>query len=194
MAEPVSVAIFIVAAGAIATARPKWEAYQPTTTVLSSVDRQASTPITLFAPEAICQSTVTTITKFSQDQHPSRTERLLRELYRYASLRDGWDGDGSKAPQYRHVSAANQLIRELPDHLKPAPMISHDGTLGLYWDTRSTYADLEFEDASHASLYVRDKTGSRPDHYEEHLNLAELGTVALAAFLSPLSDPHGVSL
>jgi hypothetical protein len=102
----------------------------------------------------------------------TKVEKIIREVYRYASLSDGWDGDGSLAPKTEHVLAAENFIKKLPKRYPlPSPMLSYTGVLGFYWDEEQAYADIEFIDKNKVSLYFRSRTDKNIEKYFEQIDL-----------------------
>lgn len=118
-------------------------------------------------------------------------ERLLIELSRYAGLPKGWDGEGSKPPSRQSIEIAEKIIRQMPDRLKPSPMLAHDGGLGLYWNSDLAYAELDFQGDNLASFYLRERQGELRERYDEFIDLTKLSPEVLAEYLSPLLSVTG---
>lgn len=72
-------------------------------------------------------------------------EALIREVHLYGDFRDGWDGEGSKAPSRDMVNQALVLCQRFPETLLPNCMISSLGVIGFYWKIDTFYADIENE-------------------------------------------------
>lgn len=117
---------------------------------------------------------------------PSSTlgAKLIAELWRYAELPNGWDGEGSMRADPISVGNAKNIIGQMPDSLKPSPMLSRMGVVGLYWDLPFVYAELEFEGDGYASLYLRHRSDKALDYFEENLPIVDLTPEFLADRLS----------
>ena len=109
--------------------------------------------------------------------------KLIAELYRYASLEDGWDnGDGIK-PSSAQVSVAQNLIIEMVDSLKPSPMLNSDGNIGLYWNNANFYAEIEFQNDEQVSIYRRGKAAPFGEEYRENESSAEIRPEYISGFV-----------
>lgn len=89
----------------------------------------------------------------------------------YASLRDGWAGDGSSAPSEAALNDMKRVVDQLPTGLPfPIPSVTFDGEPGLYWDEDSYYMDIAFEGANTFSAFVRSKSSSE-DEFRQGISI-----------------------
>ena len=87
-------------------------------------------------------------------------EQLINEIKSYGLLGDNWDGEGSKAATTDNVNQALALLETLPPKMPlPSPMVSSDGSVGLYWSAKDYYIDIEMENNYCFSLYARSRIG-----------------------------------
>lgn len=95
------------------------------------------------------------------------------ELDGYASLKDGWDGEGSIAPSHHDIARAIAFVDSLPSAIPlPKPMVSADGQIGLYWSKGEKYADINFDPDDTMSIYARNSAFTPPQ--ESYLDSATL--------------------
>lgn len=170
MVDPATAFVTYGMAAAIATARPRWDVVSPSNL------------------ESVVCDTARTYPKanFQSPTHLTMNDALQRELNRYSALADGWDGEGSRRADPLVVGLAGRIIEQMREGLKPSPMLAHDGTLGLYWDTELAYAELEFTSAESVSLYLRNRINASDERYLEEQPVETLTPEWLTDFLAPL--------
>lgn len=82
---------------------------------------------------------------------------LISQLNSYLSLPDDWDGYEGVAPKRQTVDDAIRLLHLLPNHISiPKPMLGNSGTIGLYWEKESAYAEICFEGDETFWYYAKD--------------------------------------
>lgn len=82
---------------------------------------------------------------------------VFEELQAFYSLRDGWDGPGSKAPSRDTVNeAVSFLNKALPQRLPmPDPTVDAEGEVGFFWRGANLYVDIGFKGKETISYYAR---------------------------------------
>jgi hypothetical protein len=74
----------------------------------------------------------------------------------YRDLKDGWDGEESKKPNYDAIDDALSFIDLLPLGMElPEPMVAADGEVGFYWKKPNVYIDIGFKGNGKISYYAR---------------------------------------
>lgn len=90
----------------------------------------------------------------------TKIDALRTEINGYAYLKDGWGGEGSRAPDPDIVANAISIASRLPAGIAvPESMISSSGEVGIYWNSEHGYVDIMFEEEGLLSVYTRDKAG-----------------------------------
>jgi hypothetical protein len=115
-------------------------------------------------------------------------ENVFVELLSYKSFKDGWDGDGSRAPASGDIDAAIAFVEMLKPYLElPVPMVTAEGQIGLYWNTPFKYIDLNFESNGTISIYGRDRSVvPNLEFYSDNLNPRNiLSILPISELLNP---------
>ena len=75
-------------------------------------------------------------------------KRFAQSLASFVSLTDGWNGPYTFAPTSMSIFVAmNTCLRLIELGLpEPTPKILSDGTLGVFWTSKESYAAIDFED------------------------------------------------
>lgn len=136
----------------------------PNLQALSRVD-STSSPILFPVLEPLSGAL---ISKFSAAPSADldRVATIGKQLRRYEILEDGWDGDDSRAPAPAMIELAENFLNSIPAGLPlPTPMVSANGSVGLYWDIANAFADVVFEEDGHFSLFIRCKNNSVPERF-----------------------------
>lgn len=123
------------------------------------------------------------------DEMPAldRLSCLELELEMYRELTDGWDGQNSRAPVSVDIMNAQGIVAKLPPGLPiPKPMLSTTGVVGLYWDLKNIFADIELEPDGRFSLFTRRKSGDREELFEDAIDISNLTPDWLATKLAVL--------
>jgi hypothetical protein len=107
----------------------------------------------------------------------------------YASLVDGWDGEGSVAPSAKSIELARYLLDLMPSGISvPHPMIAKDGTVGFYWSNDRAFADIEIDGFDSFSLFAQSRIGTVDEQYIEGIPVSEKSAQMLATYLYPLGQ------
>lgn len=110
------------------------------------------------------------------------------ELADYASLSDGWDGDESVAPSSFSLAQARLLLGHLPGGIPfPQPMLSSEGEVGFYWNSKVAFADLSIKPDGTFSLYLKDKRPSGEESFFDAIPVDEGARSYLAQRLALFS-------
>lgn len=118
-----------------------------------------------------------------------RLSCLELELDMYAELNDGWDGSNSRAPTAADIRKVRDVVAQLPPGLPiPKPMLSATGVVGVYWDTKSVFADIELDADGHLSLFIRRKSGDMAEVFEENVDISGLSSAWFKTRLAALLD------
>jgi hypothetical protein len=75
----------------------------------------------------------------------NKLEVLTATLHSYAQLPNDWDGYGGYPASWRAIADTEEFLKKLANetHL-PRPMLSGDGTVGLFWEKKDIYVSLDF--------------------------------------------------
>lgn len=91
----------------------------------------------------------------------SKRELLQRLIGQFAAIHDGWNGEGSVAPNAAAVNAARTFLDSIPPGIAlPTPMMTELGEMEFYWSLPTGYADISFDAEGTGSLFVRDQDGN----------------------------------
>ena len=135
---------------------------------------------------------VTTVTRRAThdlDSHTLPSSATKARLNTYAALSDGWDGEGSLAPDARAIESAFLLLAMIPLGVSvPHPMIARDGTVGFYWSNGRAFADIEIDGPGSFSIYAQSRIGSAPEQYVEGIPVSHEAVQILANCLYPLGQ------
>jgi hypothetical protein len=89
------------------------------------------------------------------DRETSEQEHLIAVFRAWEALGSNWDGEGAKVPNITSLRAASAFVCAMGrDNLMPEPMLHDTGRAGLFWQSTSLYADLEFLDSGSIAYYV----------------------------------------
>jgi len=129
----------------------------------------------------------TSQTPLAAQPSPERHTALHAALDEYASLSEGWDGDGAPAPSEMQIRTARALLSALPREIpSPRPMIGSSGTIGFFWDDGGRIGDLEIEADGTFAIFTG-KKGSMADRaLIESLRLDASGADVMGAQLARL--------
>lgn len=98
----------------------------------------------------------------------SKRELLQRLIGQFAAIHDGWNGEGSVAPNAAAVNAARTFLDSIPPGIAlPTPMMTELGEMEFYWSLPTGYADISFDAEGIGSLFVRDQDGN--EYFAESL-------------------------
>ncbi|MQM30983.1 MAG: hypothetical protein CRU78_10850 [Candidatus Accumulibacter phosphatis] len=98
----------------------------------------------------------------------SKRELLQRLIGQFAAIHDGWNGEGSVAPNAAAVNAARTFLDSIPPGIAlPTPMMTELGEMEFYWSLPTGYADISFDAEGTGSLFVRDQDGN--EYFAESL-------------------------
>jgi hypothetical protein len=118
-----------------------------------------------------------------------RLSCLELDLEMYGELNDGWDGPNSRVPTKADIQKARSIVAKLPPGLPiPKPMLSAAGVVGMYWDTKSVFADIELDADGCLSLFTRCKTGNMEEVFEEDIDINSLTSEWFKTRLAVLLD------
>lgn len=80
---------------------------------------------------------------------------LIEELRGYESLECGWDGASTDMiPSREAINEAIMFVEGLPPFIAlPAPMVSNDGEVGLFWHDDALYLDVGFRGLGQCSFF-----------------------------------------
>lgn len=118
-----------------------------------------------------------------------RLSCLELELEMYRELNDGWDGPNSRAPTSGDIQNAQDIVSKLSPGLPiPKPMLSATGVVGLYWDTKNIFADIELEADGRFSLFTRRKSGDMAEKFDDAIDINSLTPEWLTTKLAVLLD------
>ena len=102
--------------------------------------------------------------------HGEKSKRALlqRLIEQFAAIHDGWNGEGSVAPNAAAVNAARTFLDSIPPGIAlPTPMMTELGEMEFYWSLPTGYADISFDAEGTGSLFVRDQDGN--EYFAESL-------------------------
>lgn len=158
-----TVAAIALAHAVVRPTASKDEGWSLRTTVPSMFTEEMASTDQLIFVEAAYIATSNTPQYSASTQAGSKIASLMAELASYGEFEAGWDGEGSEPPDFTHIGAAGRILSLLPAGLPlPAPMLSADGEIGLYWKTSDYLADAVIESPSQFSLFIRSlKDGNR---------------------------------
>lgn len=186
--EPITSTLLVLAtSAALTTARPKWEpkfSDGANSTEFLEPKKQAGTKVlgssttsnfsALGFDTQVHSLTSNKAYPINQDFFPSIYDRVIKELDRYASLPDNWDGEGAVALSSEVRNNAETFINKYPANLPiPSPMLSTEGELSFYWNSDNLYVDLQFDGADLVSLYIHDRN-SGEDLFHPPMNINDL--------------------
>lgn len=161
--EPVSTLIAITSlAAAAATSRQRWEpprieSQDYSNTVL--VNSRAVPTDILVVPTAVTKNALLIGSRGvsapkSAPQFLSLKDRLLDELKLYDPKNPA--ADQSIVSSVEDVHTASEFLRKLPAGIPlPTLMRSDDGQIGMYWDSKDVYIDINIEPAQTLSMFTR---------------------------------------
>ena len=149
----------------LATARPEYERYVDSYERTPLVSRQDT-------EHALLQRTLA-----ATEMPPrlgalpgvhSKRELLQRLIGQFAAIHDGWNGEGSVAPNAAAVNAARTFLDSIPPGIAlPTPMMTELGEMEFYWSLPTGYADISFDAEGIGSFFVRDQDGN--EYFAESL-------------------------
>ena len=114
-----------------------------------------------------------------------RASMVKDEIRSYLTLVDGWEGASSLAPSPRHLELAIEIIDRLPSGIPiPKAMLSSNGTVGLYWDSHFSFADIEIDGDDSLSLFVRKKVEPRSEFFHDSVPITTASSAWLLEHLS----------
>jgi hypothetical protein len=97
----------------------------------------------------------------------SQYGQLERTIESYLALENGWDGFDATKPSVDQVQALRRLVAELPGGVPvPSAMVSSQGSVGLYWDSPTFFADLEIEPDLSTSFFSKNRISSEESFLE----------------------------
>jgi hypothetical protein len=89
-----------------------------------------------------------------QPREPVARELLVGELRRRGLLEDNWDGENGLAPSADAMRDAIAFARLLGADTEAEPMTHAKGTVGLFWKSLGSYADIEFLGGRRIAYYI----------------------------------------
>jgi hypothetical protein len=188
--EPLTTIALLVSFGCIpATIHPNWVAER------RAISAQTLTTLNPIYSGLGLQQVVTTtsIVPDCVTLAPDVQNDLYTELASYASLKEGWDGQGSVTPSGNDLDRAARFAESLPSGLPlPRPMVSGGGEVGLYWDDESAYADIQFEPEGTISLYVRNRVTGQ-ERFFDGVHAESLKSAWYFDALSPLVPSYALA-
>lgn len=177
MIEPVST-LLLIAGFSVAplTRLPDWQAIPQLQCPMGAGAPDRTITTTLVSPDNLyVPSEELTAAFINQMLSLDKLSSLALELELYEGLQDGWDGPDSRAPSQVDIQVAKTLLEKLPPGLAiPKPMLSSAGSVGLYWDTNSFFADIALEDNGRISLFTRSKRDDRKESFVDAVELEKL--------------------
>lgn len=75
----------------------------------------------------------------------------------------------------------------------PAPALAEDGTVGLFWDSKAFYADIEFHGDGTLSLFARHRGATNRDIGVGPVAMKDVSQDWLYEHLSPVTPPLAVA-
>jgi hypothetical protein len=109
-------------------------------------------------------------------------ELLIGELRSWRLFGPNWDGEGASAPDIGSLKSAEHFARLVSESNLPAPTLYASGRAGLFWNSPSLYADIEFLNGNRISYYI-ERAG---DKHKGVVNYsADQMPPVLAALLQP---------
>jgi len=92
---------------------------------------------------------------FLGDRPTTALEQLVGEIRSYGVLGDNWDGEGAVRPSLSSIRGAVKFVHLMdPSIALPEPMLFASGRAGLFWNSQSIYADLEFTEDQSITYFV----------------------------------------
>lgn len=117
-------------------------------------------------PSGIAESLNHTVFRISADFSPELIQRIINLL----SLKDGWDGKGSKAINPAVIADAVDLIRRLSsrtDYKEPFIAPTFEGFVQIEWSSRNRLLDYEADENGWSIAGTDIEPGNRRDYYNE---------------------------
>lgn len=103
-----------------------------------------------------------------------RYSALVYQVKLYETLEPGWDGINSVPPSMETLETAIRFLGLIPLTLMmPMPMVSGSGVIGFYWDSPTSYIDVEIDKHCKLSALVIKHKHSRDDHWIPDKTLAD---------------------
>lgn len=118
---------------------------------------------------------------FLGDRPTTELEQLVGEIRSYGLLGDNWDGENAVRPSLSSIRGAVKFVRLMdPSITLPEPMLFASGRAGLFWNSASIYADLEFTE-NHSITYFVERRGEG-----KHKGVVVFNSEAMPAVLATL--------
>jgi hypothetical protein len=181
--EPISTLALVAAflAPAPLTKRPDWNE-------VPSVIHLRSDPTDVLVISPVVAETEAVV-KHVQTAALDKSDFLLREVATYGALKDGWDGEGSKAVSAQSMQAAVNFVKTLPGGLPlPGAMVSGEGEVGFYWDLPQGFAEIRFDEAGSGTFFSYHKGGL--EAYIQDLKAEVFTRSWFFESLGGLASPH----
>jgi hypothetical protein len=94
--------------------------------------------------------------------------KTIEDIIKYSSFQDNWDGEGSKIAPEAEFKNALLLLELLPNSCSQLiPMISYNGTVGLYCDDKTIYMDFEINSNNTFSFFARNRINSKESFLDD---------------------------
>lgn len=90
-------------------------------------------------------------------------DKIIQVIKDYSNY--NFEFDNINRPTDTDIELIIKLLESLPDNLPtPKPMISDKGNIGLYWDNKMTYIDIELEKNKLFTIFIRSRK-TRQEYY-----------------------------
>lgn len=155
--DPLTLLVLPAVVGVLVTARPQFEHLEHKYVSLTRTH--------FIGPEEGLMMRAPAQTEIQIVQAAGRPGDLLASLRAaiagYADLKDGWNGDESRAPTPAAIDAAQTFLLSIPSGMPfPKPMITSAGAAEFFWDMHTgAYADMSFDAQGVGSLFTRSGSG-----------------------------------
>ncbi len=134
-------------------------------TVLATPDELSETPVPLHSQLSFLmplQNSTTIIGReFTSDnqqlvRETTSKEKIIGELRLLNLMSANWDGEDAVKPNLSAIKDAVSFARNLDDKFyMPEPMLHETGNVSLYWNTKDSYADIEFLGEKRFAYFIK---------------------------------------